>query len=388
MDLHLILQIIFWLLAGLFIIPFAIYPALMALIGRLIPSVRFEERVTDDDLPEVTIIVAAYNEEQGIRATIQSLLEQDYPEDKILIKVFSDGSVDDTDRLVRGLAEEHSQVSLTRFERRGKTECQNLMVEKTNSEILAFCDGGATWQQRTLRSLVEPMVRSGNVAVTTGRLVLQRAGSDDVNLGNEGLFRKVDEIIKRGESALKVTIGVNGPVYAVRRNQYVRLNAAMVSDLALPVLVLARGKRVVHVARAIAHEASLADVWQDFARKRRIITQGLVSLGLLSRAVLAARRPLLVVAFFGHKVLRWFGSVLALAALIISFMLWPNPLYVWLDIIVAGFVMLSGIGLALMTDGKRAGLLKAPAYFVLGNLASLAALTDYARGKRKATWQQ
>ncbi|WP_223301555.1 glycosyltransferase [Haladaptatus sp. R4] len=75
-----------------------LYPALLSLL-----AVRKSNSVRDDarsEWPSVTLVVAAYNEEDVIEEKIENSLKLEYPADKFRIVVFSDESSDRTDEIV------------------------------------------------------------------------------------------------------------------------------------------------------------------------------------------------------------------------------------------------------------------------------------------------
>lgn len=57
---------------------------------------RTEEEVADDYQPFVTVITPMFNEGEGIRRTIRSILAQNYPEDKLSVIIVDDCSTDDS----------------------------------------------------------------------------------------------------------------------------------------------------------------------------------------------------------------------------------------------------------------------------------------------------
>ena len=393
--------ILFAVSFGLALYTFLVYPALLWLIVRIkkplsqtTPIDRVAGAATAPPL-KVSIVVAAYNEQETISATLKSLLAQDYPRDLREIVVFSDGSTDTTDEIVKQFAP-HG-VRLIRFEGRiGKTECQNRVVERLTGDVVVFSDSNVRWQRDAVRILVQPFT-DRQVACTTGALhlvkplpqpVTQQDGPQ-LERVDEGLFRRLDHAIKRGESALLSTIGVNGPMYAVRRSEYVRLQAHLVSDLVLPVLIAARGRRVVYVPEAIGFEPASRSVWFEFHRKRRLVTQGWVALPLLFRAADPIKRPALSALLISHKVLRWLGIELLALSFIATLVLAAlgQPWFILALAVELAALITAGLGL-LFSDDQRgeSPLLAALSFFVLTNIAGLVGTIDYFRGKTATRW--
>ncbi|MFO0704587.1 MAG: hypothetical protein U0517_01250 [Candidatus Andersenbacteria bacterium] len=196
------------------------------------------------------------------------------------------------------------------------------------------------------------------------------------------MSRRLDHVIKQGESRLLSTVGVNGPIYAVRRSDYIRLQPRLVSDLVLPVLLVARGKRVEYVPEAVGLEPSTTSVWQEFRRKRRLVTQGFVALPLLLRAATPLRRPGLCMLLLSHKFLRWIGVELLGLTLIatLALVLVGAPGFGVVLVLQVAALLAAGLGLLFSPFA-------ALAFFVLTNVASLVGAIDYLRGETATRWR-
>lgn len=90
--------------------------------------------------PTATIVVPCFNEERTVAATIESLLQLDYPKDKLSIMVIDDGSRDNTPQIAQALAAAHPQVSFYRKENGGKYTALNYAIEHTQSELIGCLD--------------------------------------------------------------------------------------------------------------------------------------------------------------------------------------------------------------------------------------------------------
>ncbi len=145
------LAIVFWVSAGLIVYTHLGYPlALRALVGlRRRPTLR---PGTWEELPRVSLIVAAYDEEQVIAAKVANALALDYPRERLELIVASDGS---TDATVERAREAGADVVLD-LPRGGKVAAQNAAAERAGGEVLAFSDANSDWARDALRHLVEP----------------------------------------------------------------------------------------------------------------------------------------------------------------------------------------------------------------------------------------
>lgn len=390
------LEVVAWSSFGCAAAAFVGYPLFVAAAARVLragtsKAPALPPHGVDHPLPKVAIIVAAHNEEASIASTLDALLAQEYPADRRSITVFSDGSTDRTEEIVKSFVSRG--VQLLSYERLGKTECQNRTVAALASdvEVVAFADGNVRWEPQSLAALVAPL--RDTVAATTGRLTLERtstkgtAGAASEERQHEGLFRRFDEVVKAGEAALSSTIGVNGPIYAVRRREYIQLRADLVSDLVLPVLLVARGRRVMYVREAVAREPASPDIWTELKRKCRLVTQGLVALPLLLRAGWRSRTPGLLPMLVFHKVLRWFGFELLFVSFAAQALLMPRSLAT--AVVVVGLIALAGalVAIARAAIGRSAGPLMPLGYFLLTTFGGVLGKVDLLLGRRAAIWQ-
>src|SRR5688572_7812644 len=134
------------------------------LLGRRVAS-------SEDYLPRVTVLTAAYNEARHIAATVRNKLEQDYPAHLLDVIVVSDESTDGTDEIVTRIAETDGRVRLLRqVPRQGKTAALNLAMSEVRGEIIVFSDANSLYRPDTLRKLVRNFA-DGRVGYVTGRML-------------------------------------------------------------------------------------------------------------------------------------------------------------------------------------------------------------------------
>ena len=170
-----------------------------------------------------------------IERRVENLLALDYPQDKVEIVVASDESEDRTDELVEAIDE--PRVRLVPCPRGGKVAAQNRAVRETKGEVLAFSDANALWAVAALRRLVRNFA-DPEVAYVCGQLRLENADGSN----QEGAYWRYELKLREAESRLGSVTG-NGSIYAVRRSDYVEVDPRFGHDLALPYLMVQRGRR-------------------------------------------------------------------------------------------------------------------------------------------------
>src|SRR4051794_21041875 len=143
------LEVVFWACAGLLVYTHVGYPLVLGLLARgrrVPPAIELEQ------LPAVSLIIAAHDEEQVIAAKVANALALDYPRELLEVIVASDGSTDRTADLAR---EAGADIVLD-LPRAGKVPAQNAAAEAATGQLLAFSDANATWEHRALLELVAP----------------------------------------------------------------------------------------------------------------------------------------------------------------------------------------------------------------------------------------
>jgi glycosyltransferase involved in cell wall biosynthesis len=356
------MKVVFWGSLGALVWTHAAYPAAAAVAAQL----RSRPVRKGEELPPVTVVVAAHDEETVIERRLENLLEHDYPRDRLELVVASDASIDRTDELVEGFAD--AGVRLIRCERGGKVAAQNRAVRETSGEIVAFSDANATWAPDALRKLVRNFADPA-VAYACGRLSLEAADSSN----REGAYWRYELKLREAESRLHSVTGGNGSIYAIRRSDYVEVDPRFGHDLALPYLMVQRGRRAVYEPDALAFEKPTPSNETEYRRKVRMFEH--CWLIMLRGRMLRRLGPVYLVEIVSHRHLRYASGILHLVAL--------------------------GTNVALVGEGTiyqvllgcQLGLLAAAAagvgiarYYLLVTWATVVSLVNYLRRGVPATW--
>ena len=331
-----------------------------------------------DGTPSVSLIVAAHDEEDVIERRIENLLELDYPADKLEIVVASDASGDRTDELVEAISAREPRVRLVRAPRGGKVAAQNLAVRETEGEILAFSDANATWPTDALRKLVRSF-GDPDVGYVSGRATYQSA--DGTN--REGAYWAFELWLREQESQLGSITGGNGPIYAVRREDYVDVDPRFGHDLAFPYLMVQRGRRAVYDPEAISVEKPSRDLEDEYRRKVRMFEHcWLITLrGRMLRGV----GPVYLSELLSHRVLRYGSGLLHLGVLGANIALaGRGRVY---DVALAKQAALLALAAAGKSGARAPGAALAY-YYVLVTWATVVSLAGYLREGVPAVWDK
>ena len=369
-----IAKVLFWGSLGALAWTQAGYPVAAAVLAR----VRGKPVRKDDFEPSVSIVVAAHNEDAVVGSRIENLLAQDYPRDRFEVVVASDASTDETNAIVRAIAETNPQVRLLECERAGKVAAQNRAVRETTGEIVAFSDANARWAPDALRLLVRNFADPDVAYVCGGHRYETTLGTN-----RESTYWRYESWLRRSESALGSITGGIGPIYAVRRSDYIENEPRFGHDLGFPYLMAQRGRRAVYEPAALATEKPSHNLEDEYHRKVRMLAQSW--LHVLSGRMLCGGGPLYLTQIVSHRLLRYGSGILHLCLLGANIALVGD-----------GFIYSVALGvqvtwLALAAAGRRrlplpgAGLAY---YYFLVTLATLAGLVRYLRFGVPVVWEK
>lgn len=114
------------------------------------------------NLPEVTVVIPAYNEEKEISSTINSVLNLNYPEDKIYLIVANDGSKDNTSNVVKEIINQNPDrnIRLIQQENSGKASALNRAIQEVNTEFFVCLDADSEVHPDTLKKMIHKLKTS------------------------------------------------------------------------------------------------------------------------------------------------------------------------------------------------------------------------------------
>jgi cellulose synthase/poly-beta-1,6-N-acetylglucosamine synthase-like glycosyltransferase len=305
--------ILFWLSAGLIVYTHLGYPLVLWILTRLHRFHPFGPQRGSNagndagDMPTVSLIVPAYDEEEVIAAKVANALALDYPRERLQIVVASDGSTDATAERARAAGAD----LVLELPPGGKVAALNAAAEQASGEVLAFSDANSAWASDALRQLVAPFA-DPQVGYVCGQVRFLDPGGDNL----EGAYWRYEMAVREMESALAGVTGGNGAIYAVRRGAYIPLAPSGSHDLSFPFAFAKRGLRSLYAPAARAEEKMVPTLEGEFARKRRMML-GLWDI-VVGEGMLSPRGYPTLFAFeiASHRLLRYLSPFLHLVALV------------------------------------------------------------------------
>lgn len=334
------------------------FPLLIILIGAKPRSPP--ERPPDTELPSVTLIIPAHNEASVIEEKIRNSLAIDYPDLEIM--VVSDGSTDDTVEI----CQRYDSVKLVAFEkRRGKSSVLADAVRLSRGRILCLCDANVFFRPDAMWRMVSHFSRA-DVGGVTGDVRLQSTASS-FGLA-ESLYYRLERSIHRGESNLGAVVGVDGGMYAIRKEYFPRLPPdTILDDFTTSMHLLRTGKKLVYEPTAVADENATELAMDEYRRRVRI---GIGAAQVLRRGWFPRiSQPIRMWLFVSHKLLRWASPWLLLAVFLAALgLVASRPVMNWILVPAFAFIGLALIG-TFSSAARKLWVVSVPFYFGLSQVA-------------------
>ncbi len=337
------------------------------------------------DLPSVTLLIAAFNEEDVIAAKLENSFALDYPRELLEIVVVADGSSDGTCDEVRRFADRGVRLA-HQPERRGKNHAMSRAVPTARGEILVFSDANAFFEPKALRMLVRNF-GDPDVALVAGE---KRVARGDGTIGAaEGMYWRYESWLKRLDSRVSSVMGAAGEIFAIRKGLYEPPPAdAIIEDFMLSMGLVRQGWRVVYEPAASAVEEASPNASEEFKRKVRIVAGGWQAVVRLW-PLMTPSHGIVAFQYVSHRVLRWVAVPFLLPAIaVLNLALVAQPLYQALLSLQAAFYGLAVLGWALEKRGTTWKPAYLPFFFVFLNWAAACGAWRYWTRTQAVTWEK
>jgi len=237
-----------------------------------------------ESLPGVSLLIAAYNEERDIRATLTSVLHQAYPGD-VEVVVIDDGSTDATASEVEQLfedARERGNVSLRLLRQetnRGKAAALNRGLAEARHEILVTIDADTVMYRNSLARIVIALIdgppRAGAVA---GTVLVQNSRANLLTRLQEWDYFLGIAVVKRIQSLFQGTLVAQGAFSAYRREAVEAAGGweeTVGEDIVLTWALHELGYRVSYAENAFVF-THVPETYRQFFRQRKRWARGLI----------------------------------------------------------------------------------------------------------------
>ena len=307
---------LFWLCMAIVVytyVGYGIVLYLLVFVKRLATKAKPLADITDDRLPEVTLMVCAYNEEDIIAEKMDNTRRLDYPSDRLHLVWVTDGSNDNTNVLLSA----YPEVKVIYFpERRGKAAALKHGIKEIDTEIVMMTDANTMLNPEAVREVARLMQDPKVGCVSGEKKVMARSDSDEAAQG-EGLYWKYESTLKRLDSELYSAMGAAGELCVIRRQLMTDIpDDTLLDDFIISMEIVKKGYKIAYTSNAYAMEYGSADLHEESKRKRRIAAGGLQSCWRLRSLMNPLRHRVVACQFVSDRVLRWTITPVCLFALV------------------------------------------------------------------------
>ncbi len=386
-----ILKVLFWFFLGIILYAYIGYTIVLLVIAAINRLFQFHrQHLQEHFLPEVTLLVPAYNEAGYVIRKVNNTLELDYPKEKLKIIWIIDGSTDDTYNLLCRYPE---ITVMHEKERRGKIHAMNRGMKKVNSPIVVFTDANTMLNKNALREITRQFADHKTGCVTGEKRISESEMQKAVAAG-EGLYWRYESLIKRLESETGSVMGAVGEIFAIRTELYNEIKEdTLLDDFTISLMIARQGFWIKYAPHAVGTETASLSISEEIKRKIRIAIGGLQTLTRFTGLLNPFRNCFLTFKYISHKVLRWtivpfaFPLVLLLN-LIIVLTPFNTSLYSVLFLMQCIFYLFALAGRLLHEVRIKMKALFAPYYLVVMNYAIIAGFVRFIKGNYSVKWQK
>lgn len=388
------LKIIFWLCLALVVYTYVGYGAVLYIILK-VKNIFFRRETTPilpldpQLLPDVTLMICAYNEADVIEEKMQNIRALNYPQDKLCVMWVTDGSNDNSNELLQAYPEVKLVYSP---ERKGKAAAMQHGLQENKAEYVIFTDANTMLNAEAIREIVRQFMKK-NVSCVSGEKRVAARHAGQATAEGEGVYWKYESMLKRWDSELYSAMGAAGELFAVRMSHYLPAPSnALLDDFMMSMLILKDGHRIAYTNEAYATEYGSASTAEESKRKRRIAAGGLQSIWWLRSMMNPFAYPKVAFQYVSHRVLRWSITPLALFALfplnLLLLFASGSLIYQLLFLLQLFFYLSALTGHILKVSGRRNKLLYIPCYFLFMNLNVFLGIGYLMSHKDSGTWEK
>ena len=334
-------EILFWICLVIVFYTYVGYGMLLYLFVRIKEFFHpYCKPEWQEELPEVTLLIAAYNEEKVVEEKMRNCKALNYPPQKLTIAWITDGSNDNTNSLLA----QYPEIKLYFHpERKGKTAALNRAVPFVTTPYTILTDANTMLNPEAVREIVNAFAdkQTGCVA---GEKRIENNTKDNAASGGEGFYWRYESKLKAWDSRL----------YSIEKGS--------------------------------------ADIRNEQKRKIRIAAGGLQAICRLRSLLNLFKYKTLSFQYISHRVLRWSVTPVALLLLlplntglaICS----PSLIYRIILLFQLLFYILASTGAYFQSKQIKIKILFIPYYFLFMNLNVIKAFFYYKKFKGKGTWEK
>lgn len=384
---HIWLTVIFFTAVFIIFYSYAGYGILLLILVKIKRLFSKTKEFDTTFLPEITLMVAAYNEESYIKEKIENSLSLDYPEDKIQYLFVTDGSNDGTPDIVKN----YPQVDLMhRPERQGKIMAVERAMPNVKGDIVIFTDANTLLNKEALKNIVRHFADK-KVGVVSGEKRILNRDEDEAAGAGEGFYWKYESKLKQWDYELYSVMGAAGELFAIRTNLFQPIpKDSLIEDFYMSFKIVEKGYTIAYEPDAYAMEEPSASVKEELKRKIRIAAGGIQSIVRLKELLNPFRYHIITFQYVSHRVLRWTIAPICLPIVFIANIFLFSELIFFKVTMIAQILFYAAALIGFFMEKKqiKLKLLFIPYYFCMMNYAVYAGFLRFIKGSQSVLWEK
>ena len=337
--------------------------------------------------PNITLLIAAYNEEQVLDEKIRNSMQLDYPLEKLEIVFVTDGSNDRSCEII----EQYPEITLFhQKERKGKIAAVDRVMKLVHGEYIVFSDANTLLNQQALKMLVRHF-EDPKVGVVAGEKRIFSGNWEDAAGAGEGLYWKYESKLKEWDAELYSTMGAAGELFAIRKSLYESVPTdTLIEDFYLSMQMVKKGYKIAYEPKSYAIEEPSDNTQEELKRKVRISAGGIQAVIRLKELLNPFKYGVVTFQYISHRVLRWTLAPISLPLIFVSniFLMQTSVLYSLVFLAQCIFYLLAIVGLFMERRKIRMKMLFVPYYFCFMNYAVFLGMKNYLLGNYSVVWEK
>lgn len=385
------LGILFWFSLLLVFYTYLGYGILLFVLVKIKKLLyREKQKPVMVDFTEITLVIAAYNEEAVVVDKMLNCRTLKYPDGKLTICWITDGSDDRTNELLAG----YPEVSvLFQPKRQGKTAALNRGVPFIKTPLTVFTDANTMLNENAITEIAKCFANP-KVGCVAGEKRIMQKDTGDATTG-EGIYWKYESILKTLDDQLYSAVGAAGELFAIRTDLFeVMPTDTLLDDFILSMRIAQKGYKIAYCKEAYALEEPSSDIFEEQKRKVRISAGGLQSIYRLRSLLNIFKYGTLSFQYVSHRVLRWSITPFALFLLlplniiIVSTVSKGIVLYSIMLLLQLIFYFTAILGNMYAKKQIRKKALYIPFYFLFMNISVIKGIKYLKKQKGSGVWEK
>ena len=385
-------KIIFWFSLAIIFYSYIGYGIVLWLLLKL-KSVFSAKKTNKWSLqsyqPDVTLLIAAFNEAAFIQKKIDNSLQLDYPAEKLKFLFVADGSGDETVEIIKRTP----RIDLHyKPEREGKSMAINRVIPFVTTGIVVFSDANTLLNKDCIKEIVKHYQDPSIGAVAGEKIVQAAPGEAGIAGAGEGLYWKYESFLKKLDARFYSVVGAAGELFSIRTALFEPVQKhVLLDDFIISMKICKKGYRVMYEPNAYATEAPSFSLKEEQKRKIRISAGGWQSVFMLKSLLNIFKYGKLSFQYISHRVLRWIVCPWLLPALFIAnwYLLFTNgqfyTLVFWCQCL---FYLAAFLGWLFTQINIKVKLLYVPYYFVFMNVALYLGFVRFINKSQTVLWDK